>query len=143
MKKEMIQEEETTCTCGCNHDGHHDHDDCDCDGDCACGHDHDHDEELPMLGITDDEGNEHFYACLDEFEKDGKKYIITMELDLDEEEDEEGILVNPFENDELEVIVFIDEGEEEGDRVVSVVEEDDEFNIVVEEWNRRIEAEKE
>jgi uncharacterized protein YrzB (UPF0473 family) len=91
----------------------------------------------------DEEGNEHFYACLDEFEKEGKKYIITMELDLNEEEEEEGILVNPFENEELEVFVFVDEGEEEGDRIVSVVEDDEEFNKIVEEWNRRIETEKE
>jgi uncharacterized protein YrzB (UPF0473 family) len=140
MKNEITQEEEKTCQCGCNHDGHHDHDDCDCEDGCSC--EHDHDEELPMLGIMDEEGNEHFYACLDEFEKAGKQYIITMELDMDEK-DEEGVLADPFENDELEVIVFVDEGEEDGERIVSVVENDEEFNGVIEEWNGRIEAEKE
>jgi len=97
--------------------------------------------ELPLLKIADEEGNEMHYACLQELEWNNKKYLITMELETDDESDE--VLENPFEDDELEVFIFIEEGEEDGNRIISIVEDDDEFNEVVEEWNRIIELESE
>ena len=97
--------------------------------------------ELPLLKIADEEGNEMHYACLQELEWNNKKYLITMELETDDESDE--VLENPFEDDELEVFIFIEEGEEDGNRIISIVEDDDEFNEVVEEWNSIIELESE
>ena len=97
--------------------------------------------ELPLLKIADEDGNEMHYACLQELEFDSKKYLITMELEAEDETDE--VLENPFEDDELEVFIFIEEGEEDGNRIISIVEDDDEFNAVVEEWNRLIELESE
>lgn len=95
--------------------------------------------ELPLLKIADEDGNEMQYACLQELELNSKKYLITMELITDDETDE--VLENPFEDDELEVFVFVEEGEENGSKLISIVEDDEEFNAVVEEWNRIIEAE--
>ncbi|MEA1885437.1 MAG: DUF1292 domain-containing protein [Thermotogota bacterium] len=95
--------------------------------------------ELPLLKIADEDGNEMHYACLQELEWNSKKYLITMELEADDETDE--LLENPFEDDELEVFIFTEEGEEDGNRIISIVEDDDEFNAVVEEWNRIIEDE--
>jgi|SRR6056297_871301 len=97
--------------------------------------------ELPLLKIADEDGNEMYYACLHELELNSKKYLITMELEADDDQDD--ILENPFENDELEVFIFIEEGEEDGNQIISIVEDDDEFNEVVEEWNRMIEQEVE
>ena len=97
--------------------------------------------ELPLLKIADEDGNEMHYACLQELEWNSKKYLITMELEADDETDE--VLENPFEEDELEVFIFTEEGEEDGNRIISIVEDDDEFNAVVEEWNRIIEDEAE
>lgn len=95
--------------------------------------------ELPLLKIADEDGNEMHYACLQELELNSKKYLITMELETDDEQDD--VLENPFEDDELEVFIFIEEGEEDGNRIISIVEDDEEFNEVVEEWNRMIESE--
>lgn len=103
-------------------------------------------EELPLLKISDEDGNEMLYACLQELELNSKKYLITMELEpdeVDETDDSDKILHNPFdedENEELEVFVFVEEGEEDGEKVISIVEDDDEFNEVVEEWNKLIET---
>ncbi len=99
--------------------------------------------ELPLLRIEDEEGNEMNYVCLQELELNSKKYLITMEMESEDEEDE--TLENPFadEEDELEVFVFIEEGEENGNRIISIVEDDDEFNAVVEAWNKIIENESE
>jgi len=97
------------------------------------------DYELPLLKIADEDGNEMYYACLQELEFNNKKYLITMELEAEDESDE--VLENPFEDDELEVFIFIEEGEEDGNRIISIVEDDEEFNAVVEEWNRIIEDE--
>ncbi len=99
--------------------------------------------ELPLLKIADEDGNEMNYVCLQELEFNKKKYLITMELETEEDDESEEVLENPFEDDELEVFVFIEEGEENGDRIISIVEDDDEFNSVIEEWNRIIEAESE
>ena len=96
--------------------------------------------ELPLLKIADEDGNEMHYACLQELELNSKKYLITMELNTEDEETDE-VLENPFEDDELEVFVFVEEGEENGKKLISIVEDDEEFNSVVEEWNRIIEAE--
>ncbi len=99
--------------------------------------------ELPLLRIEDEEGNEMNYVCLQELELNSKKYLITMEMESEDEEEE--TLENPFtdEDDELEVFVFIEEGEENGNRIISIVEDDDEFNSVVEAWNKIIETESE
>ena|SRR6056297_374741 len=95
--------------------------------------------ELPLLKIADEDGNEMHYACLQELEINSKKYLITMELETDDAQ--EDVLENPFEEDELIVFIFIEEGEEDGNRIISIVEDDEEFNTVVEEWNRIIESE--
>lgn len=97
--------------------------------------------ELPLLKIEDEDGNEMHYACLQELEFNSKKYLITMELEADDEQ--EDVLENPFEEDELEVFIFTEEGEEDGNRIISIVEDDEEFNAVVEEWNRIMESETE
>ncbi len=100
---------------------------------------YDEEYELPLLKIADEDGNEVHYACLQELEWNHKKYLITMELETDE--DSEEILENPFEDEEMEVFIFVEEGEEDGNRVISIVEDDDEFNAVVEEWDKIIESE--
>jgi len=99
--------------------------------------------ELPLLRIEDEDGNEMNYVCLQELELNSKKYLITMEMDSEDETDE--TLENPFndEDDELEVFIFIEEGEENGNRIISIVEDDDEFDSVVEAWNKIIETETE
>ncbi|HRW35657.1 MAG TPA: DUF1292 domain-containing protein [Thermotogota bacterium] len=99
--------------------------------------------ELPLLRIEDEDGNEMNYVCLQELELNSKKYLITMEMDSEDESDE--TLENPFndEDDELEVFIFIEEGEENGNRIISIVEDDDEFDSVVEAWNKIIETETE
>lgn len=103
----------------------------DCEGCCDENCEHEY-EEMDRFSVTDDEGEEHNFEIISEFENDGKLYWVAQEFYEEEEEredDEEG--------DEDYVVFRVEYDEEENPFLYSV--EDEEFEKVSLAWNKMIE----
>lgn len=100
----------------CNHDHDHDHD-----------HelDHDHDEEMDVIVLTLDDGTELECAILEIFPLEEKQYIALVTLD-----DEQKVLLYEF----AEV-----EGSDEIE--VTMIDSEEDFQKVAEEFNRLMDEE--
>ena len=119
------EEKEEGCCCGEDHE-------CNCEGDdgCGCGCGHDHDHEHPMtVTMENEDGTTAEYPIVDEFEIDGKIYVLIENPDGTvtplRAEGEEGDLAFLTEEEFNEVSEAYDQlldGEEEEDEF----EEDEE-----------------
>ncbi len=111
------------------------------DGECCCSHEHD-DElyEAPVFSLEDEEGNEVFFAYLDEVELDGKKYWVCQKVDVDQNEE----VVQSLEDDQMDIFVFEAEDEDDGEGVsLSDIEDEQELQKVVDYWESTLEQEHE
>jgi uncharacterized protein YrzB (UPF0473 family) len=79
-------------------------------------HDHDSDE---VIVLQDDEGNEHNFILADVISVDDKDYAVLLPAD---EEDEEGV-------------IFRIDGEDGDDMVLSIIEDEQEWQKVVDAYN--------
>lgn len=84
-----------------------------------------HQEELVIL--TDEDGNEFEFEIVDVIEVNGNRYAILYPVD--EETEEEGYVIMRFEVDE------------EGEEILVDIEDDEEWEKVVEAWEEIMEAE--
>lgn len=83
-----------------------------CNGSCGtcggCGHDHDHDDSsLPILVLTDENGNDVTFEKLDVVVLDGRSFLILAEVKDDE-------------SDEIDVVI-LEIKEEDGEEVYDTV----------------------
>jgi uncharacterized protein YrzB (UPF0473 family) len=81
------------------------------------------DDEIYMLVLVDDEGEEHEFQLLAELEIEGETYRVLMPLFEEEEEEENDVIV-------ILKVVY----DEEGNELMSEIEDDDELDMVVEAW---------
>lgn len=68
--------EEKDCCGGHNHNHE--------EQDCCCGHDHDHEHEhhhTPVVTFENEDGTTEDHPIVDEFELDGKVYVLVMNQD--------------------------------------------------------------
>jgi uncharacterized protein YrzB (UPF0473 family) len=114
----------------------HDFDEC---NDPNCEHNHENDAEFDSFTVTDEDGTEHHFNVIAEFENEGKLYWVVEEFfedaeDISEEEDED----SSDEDEEEGYIVFrVEHGEDENPFLYSV--EDEEFEEVSKAWSKLVE----
>lgn len=82
------------------------------------------DDEFCMLVLVDDEGEEHEFQLLAELEIEGDTYRVLMPLFEEEEEEEDTDFVVILK------VVY----DEEGNELMSEIEDDHELDMVVEAW---------
>ena len=82
------------------------------------------DDEFCMLVLVDDEGEEHEFQILAELEIEGDTYRVLMPLFEEEEEEEDTDFVVILK------VVY----DEEGNELMSEIEDDHELDMVVEAW---------
>ncbi len=87
------------------------------------------DDEFCMLVLVDDEGEEHEFQLLAELEIEGDTYRVLMPLFEEEEEDEE----EDDEDTDFVVILKV-VYDEEGNELMSEIEDDHELDMVVQAW---------
>ena len=96
-------------------------------------HEHEHDlldGESDTVVLVDEEGEEHSFEMLDIIELDGNEYAILRPLD-DEMDDE----------DEPEAVILKIETDENGEEVLTDIEDDDEWEKVADAWQEAMESE--
>jgi len=100
--------------------------------DCCSNHEnHNHEEELEesVFSLKDENGEEQFFALLDEYEKNGKKYWICEEVKV-----ENGQIVENTSSEEFYITLFAAEEDEEGNMALGDVESEEEFQEIIDEW---------
>ncbi|NLB51950.1 MAG: DUF1292 domain-containing protein [Syntrophomonadaceae bacterium] len=88
-------------------------------------------EEFPILILVDEEGVEHDFEMLAELEIDDEKYRVLVPFDEEEEMDE----------DEVEVVILKVVLDEEGNELLSDIEDDEEWEKVADAWQELVESE--
>lgn len=86
---------------------------------CGCGHDHGEAEEQQLIETIDDEGNVINFELIDIVEMDGQEYGLLLPKEENDDSDEEK---------EVVLMRLTKEGEE---YIFEMIEDDDEFNKVV------------
>jgi len=131
---------------------HHDHDCCGGHGnneECCGGHDHDHDcccgnhddemYEAPVFSLENEEGDEIFFAYLDEVEFEGKKYWVCQQVEVDQNQE----VVQSMEDDQMDIYVFEVEDAEDGENVnLSDIEDEEVLQRVVDYWEKTLTEEE-
>lgn len=90
-------------------------------------------EEFPILILIDEEGVEHEFEMLAELEIDDEKYRVLVPFD--EEESEE------LDDEEVEVVILKVVQDEEGNELLSDIEDDEEWEKVADAWQELSESE--
>jgi len=89
------------------------------------------DEKVVLL---DEEGQEHEFAFIDVLEVDGERYAVLAPAEELENEDNDG---------ETEAVILKIGVDEKGEDILSDIEDDQEWEKVVAEWQKLIESEDE
>jgi uncharacterized protein YrzB (UPF0473 family) len=86
------------------------------------------DDEFCMLVLVDDEGEEHEFQLLAELEIEGDTYRVLMPLAEEEEEEED-------EDEDTDFVVILKViYDEEGNELMSDIEDDEELDMVLQAW---------
>ncbi len=89
--------------------------------------------EEEKVVLLDEEGQEHEFAFIDVLEVDGERYAVLAPvegLENDSEEETEGIILKIGKD-------------ENGEDILSDIEDDEEWEKVVAEWQQLVESEEE
>ncbi|HZK43784.1 MAG TPA: DUF1292 domain-containing protein [Syntrophomonadaceae bacterium] len=91
-------------------------------------------EEFPVLVLIDEEGFEHEFELLAELEIEDEVYRVLVPLgDLDDEDDED---------DEIEVVILKAILDDEGNEILSDIEDDEEWEKVADAWQELVDSEE-
>jgi uncharacterized protein YrzB (UPF0473 family) len=91
------------------------------------------DEEFPLLVLVDEDGVEHQFELLAELEIENDKYRVLVPVsDLSDDED----------GSELEVVILKLIYDEEGNELLSDIEDDEEWEKVADAWQELVESEE-
>jgi len=101
------------CSCGDEHLDHECGEDCGCGDDCGCDHGHDHEEEYQQMFLSLENGEELACFVLGVFDIDGEEYIALVP------EDDETVFLYRY-------------AEEDGEPVLTNIDDDKEFELVSE-----------
>ena len=93
-------------------------------------------EELPVLILVDDEGEEHEFELLAEMEIENDTYrvLIPVEYEDDEVEDDDEI--------EVEIVILRVVYDEEGTEFLCDIEDDEEWERVADAWQDLLETQE-
>ena len=91
------------------------------------------DEEFPILILIDEEGVEHEFELLAELEIDDEKYRVLVTFDEEEDDDSD--------EEEVEVVILKVVEDEEGNELLSDIEDDEEWEKVADAWQELAENE--
>ncbi|MCL6447123.1 MAG: DUF1292 domain-containing protein [Armatimonadetes bacterium] len=89
------------------------------------------DESPEVLTLIDEDGEEQDFAILDIVELEGSRYAILLPLDEEGEEEDEG-----------EAIILKYAKDEEGNEILTDIEDDEEWERVADAWEEMIIEEK-
>ncbi|MCL1804444.1 MAG: DUF1292 domain-containing protein [Clostridiales bacterium] len=87
--------------------------------------------ESENIILVDEEGEEHTFIMLDVIEVDGGEYAILQPLDEDVDEEE------------AEAVILKIDKDENGEEILTDIEDDDEWEKVADAWQDAMEAEAE
>ena len=86
-------------------------------------------EGYPVLVLVDDEGIEHQFELLAELEIEAQFYRVLIPLDYDDEDEDSEVVI-------LKVVY-----DEEGNELLSDIEDDEEWEMVADAWQELVESE--
>lgn len=89
-------------------------------------------EDFPILVLVDEDGIEHLFELLAELEIENDKYRVLVPLD---EEDEE------YDEEDGEVVILKVIVDEEGNELLSDIDDETEWEMVVEAWQELVDSE--
>lgn len=89
-------------------------------------------DDLPLLVLVDEDGIEHLFELLAELEIESDKYRVLIPLD---EEDEE------YEEEEGEVVILKVVIDKEGNELLSDIDDEEEWEMVVDAWQELVDNE--
>ncbi|MBQ3225862.1 MAG: DUF1292 domain-containing protein [Clostridia bacterium] len=84
-------------------------------------------EEVGIVTLLDEDGNEHPFEHIDSFEFNGEIYVCLVAADEGEESDE--------------VLIFTLETDEDGKEALMLVEDEAELDMAFEEFKKRMQEE--
>lgn len=90
-------------------------------------------EDFPILVLVDEDGIEHLFELLAELEIENDKYRVLVPLD---EEDEE------YDEEDGEVVILKVIIDEEGNELLSDIDDEQEWEMVVEAWQELVDSEE-
>ncbi|ABI67806.1 DUF1292 domain-containing protein [Syntrophomonas wolfei] len=90
-------------------------------------------EDFPILVLVDEDGIEHLFELLAELEIENDKYRVLVPLD---EEDEE------YDEEDGEVVILKVIIDEEGNELLSDIDDETEWEMVVEAWQELVDSEE-
>jgi len=93
------------------------------------------DEEFSILVLVDDEGIEHEFELLAEMEIENEKYRVLIPL-LEEDE------VEDMDEFEAEVVLLKVVYDEDGNEMLSDIEDEEEWEMVADAWQELVESEE-
>ncbi|HOZ99828.1 MULTISPECIES: DUF1292 domain-containing protein [Mesotoga] len=104
-----------------------------------CDHDHDLVSDVDRFTVTDEDGSEHHFTVIAEFENNDNTYWVVEEFfeEDDEEADEEEDDASEDEEEEGYIVFRVEYDENENPYLYSV--EDEEFEEVSKAWNKLVE----
>jgi len=82
-------------------------------------------EELPIIVLIDEDGEEHHFELIAELDINESKYRVLVPLPDEEDEDDE---------EELEIYFFKVLTDEEGNEFLTDIEDDEEWEMVADAW---------
>ena len=88
------------------------------------------DEEIILV---DEDGVEHSFYMLDAIEVEGSQYAVLQPMDVNPDEDE----------GEPEAVILKIEFDENGDEILTEIDDDDEWEKVVDIWSEIVEEDRE
>jgi len=90
-------------------------------------------DDIEIIELVDDEGNEHLFELVAELEMEGNLYKVLIPYEEDAEEDEET---------EVEVIILKSQTDESGEEFLVDIEDDEEWEKVADAWQELMEEEE-
>ncbi len=90
--------------------------------------------EADVIVLTDEKGQEHEFELLEILQVGDREYAVVAPLDEDEEEDED--------LEDGEAIILRVETDENGDRIFTDIEDDEEWQRVADAWDAEMEGEE-
>jgi len=82
-------------------------------------------DDIEIIELVDDEGNEHLFELVAELEMEGNLYKVLIPYEENAEEDEET---------EVEVIILKSQTDENGEEFLVDIEDDEEWEKVADAW---------
>jgi putative Holliday junction resolvase len=93
-----------------------------------------------VIVLTDEDGEEHEFELVDMLELEGKRYAILMPLE-EEEDDLDGGDAEDDEYEDDDTVILRVETDQEGNDLLVQIEDDDEWERVVEAWEEILDEE--